>query len=119
MSDKKLDVDALVEEPQDDTQYAPTETHALTPEEAARKVLDTPASAAPSELPKAKPMNETLPPGVTAREFGNGTVTEYVDQSAELPVAVNADADYEARTKATSTDFEAVVADDEGETVEK
>lgn len=118
MSDKKLDVDALVVEPTDDSQYAPTETHALTPEEAARKVLDTPASAA-KEAPKANPMADTLPPGVTSREFGADSVTEYVDQSADLPVAVNAEADYEARVKDTSVDYEQMHESDEGETVEK
>ena len=104
----------------ENTQYVPTETHALTPEEAARQLLEPPASAAPVEAPQPAPMSESFPPGVTSRTIEGGYITETVQQHGDSPVAANADEDYQARILDTSVDYtQTVKGTEEGEVVEK
>ncbi len=113
-------MDNKLEEGTEDTQYEPTVTTALTPEEAARHLLDPPASAAPAEQVRARPMAETFAPGVTSRTIEGGYITETVAQDEEaLPVALNADEDYQARLNDTSVTYMQTTDDEEGETVEK
>lgn len=116
MSDKTVNQEA---EAVDNTPYAPTETRALTPEEAAREVLTPPASQADQRGTVA--VAESVPFGdVKERYFEGDTIVEVVNvteaddtEVTKLPIAVNAEEDYQAKIAATDVDYTATREDEE------
>lgn len=108
--------EAFNEEPQaENTMYAPTETRALSPEEAAVEALTPPAS---SEDQRAQVyVVENIPTGdVKERRFEGDRIVEVVNtEDTELPIAVSGDDDYSAVRANADVDYTATATTEEND----